>query len=49
VLETVKEKIKSSHDVLQDPRLLKSDSDAAEMVAFQHLLDFYIVAIIFGD
>lgn len=33
VVETVKAKIKSSHDVLQDPRLLKDPvDDSAEMV-----------------
>lgn len=33
VLETVKEKkIKSSHDVLQDPRLLKAGMDLADLV-----------------
>lgn len=31
-VETVKAKIKSSHDVLQDPRLLKDPVDSAEMV-----------------
>lgn len=31
-VETVKAKIKSSHDVLQDPRLLKDAVDSAEMV-----------------
>lgn len=31
-VETVKGKIKSSHDVLQDPRLLKNPVDSAEMV-----------------
>lgn len=31
-VETVKAKIKSSHDVLQDPRLLKDATDSAEMV-----------------
>jgi peptidyl-prolyl cis-trans isomerase SDCCAG10 len=32
VLATVKEKLKSSHDVLNDPRLLKDSSNHAEMV-----------------
>jgi hypothetical protein len=31
-VETVKAKIKSSHDVLRDPRLLKDAADSAEMV-----------------
>lgn len=31
-VETVKAKIKSSHDVLQDPRLLKEPVDSAEVV-----------------
>lgn len=31
-LATINVKIKSSHDVLDDPRLLKGDSDGAELV-----------------
>ena len=33
-LATINVKIKSSHDVLDDPRLLKGDIDNSEVVGF---------------
>lgn len=47
VLATVQDKIKSSHDVLDDPRLLKASSDSAELVPSHHYADDFIL-VVFG-
>lgn len=43
----VKQKIKSSHDVLNDPRLLKEDIPSKELVMIPHLLVSFKISVCF--
>ena len=45
-LAAVKQKIKSSHDVLNDPRLLKAESTNKERVIVQIYLLFFLLAFL---
>lgn len=45
-LAAVKQKIKSSHDVLNDPRLLKAETTNRERVIVQFYLLFFLLAFL---